>query len=111
MARASLTSSRDFRRVYRSGRRARDNGITVWAVRRDDDGDARLGMAIRASAGTAVERNRVRRRVRAIFRGYAPETGRDVVVQATGDTTGKTFQELEEILGVALGRAGVRSLR
>ena len=68
-------------------------------------------MAIRVGAGSAVERNRVRRRVRAIFQGYVPETGRDVVVQATNDATGKTFQELEELLGVALARAGVRSLR
>lgn len=111
MARASLTSGREFRRVYRSGERVREDGVTVWAARREDGADARLGMAIRAGVGTAVERNRLRRRMRAIFRAYEPEPGRDVVVQATGEAAGRNFQELTTVLGLALARAGVRSTR
>lgn len=111
MAQASLTSGRDFRRVYRSGTRVREDGVTVWVARRDDAADARLGMAIRAGVGTAVERNLLRRRMRAIFRAYEPEAGLDVIVQATGEAAGRNFQKLTEALGLALARAGVRSSR
>jgi ribonuclease P protein component len=62
-------------------------------------------MAVRATTGTAVERNRLRRRIRAIFNAHGPR-GSDVVVAATRDAAGKNFQELKEILSTALDRAG-----
>ncbi|MEA2517009.1 MAG: ribonuclease protein component [Actinomycetota bacterium] len=106
MARASITSGRDFRRVYRSGTRVREDGVTVWAAPNEAQ-VARLGLSIRASVGTAVERNRLRRRVREVFRALEPTPGIDVVVQASPAATGKTFQELADTLKVALTRAGV----
>lgn len=89
----------------------REDGVIVWAARRDDATGARLGLAIRAQVGTAVERNRLRRRMRSIFTDYAPEGGRDVIIQATGEATGRNFQELTEILGRTLARAGVGRTR
>jgi ribonuclease P protein component len=68
-------------------------------------------MAIRAEAGTAVVRNRLRRRIRAIVAAYQPVAGRDVVVQATREAAGRNFQELSVNLSTALGRAGVGSTR
>jgi ribonuclease P protein component len=68
-------------------------------------------MSVRATAGGAVERNKLRRRIREIFRAYEPAPGRDVVVQAGSEATGRNFQELTEDLGLALSRAGVRTLR
>jgi ribonuclease P protein component len=68
-------------------------------------------MAIRASVGTAVERNRLRRRLRAIFSASELAGGHDVIVQATSQAAGKNFQELAEVVGLALDRAGVRSPR
>ena len=108
MARASITSSRDFRRVYRSGKKARVDGVSVWAAPGPDEGRARLGMAVRASVGTAVDRNRLRRRLREIFRAYGPLTGTDVVIHATREAAGRNFQELEDVTVDALSGAGVR---
>jgi ribonuclease P protein component len=68
-------------------------------------------MSIRATAGTAVARNKLRRRVREVFRAYEPVPGRDVVVQAGPEATGKNFQELSEVLSAALQRAGVGTAR
>ena len=100
----SLSSSRDFRRIYRSGRKARADGITVWAAPVADDGPGRLGVAIRASAGTAVERNRARRRIKAILRAGSPPR-HDMVVGADRGATLASFQELELHLTTALAAA------
>ena len=103
---ASITSSRDFRRVYRTGRRARSDGVTVWATQRPDLEGARVGMSVRARAGNAVVRNRFRRRARAIL-GSALPGGAEVVLHADASATGKNFQELDKCIREALGRAGI----
>lgn len=107
MATSSITSGRDFRRVYRTGKKVRDDGITIWAAPRPDAGETRLGMSIRATVGTAVERNRLRRRVKEAFRAYDPVPGRDIVLAATREAAGRNFQELQGSLTTVLERAGV----
>jgi ribonuclease P protein component len=104
MAPASLSSSRDFRRVYRAGRKARADGITVWAAPPAGSGPGRLGIAIRAAAGTAVERNRARRRIKAIVRGLAP-VDHDLIVGADRAAALASFQKLEQHLNAALTAA------
>ena len=106
----SITSSRDFRRVYRTGKRARSDGITLWAVRTEEASIPRVGMSVRARAGGAVIRNRFRRRTRSILRDVLPE-GTEVVVHADAVATGKNFQELDTCLKDALGRAGIGAAR
>ena len=106
----SITSSRDFRRVYRTGTRARSNGVTVWVSRRDELPAPRVGMSVRARAGGAVIRNRFRRRTRAILREVLPQ-GAEVVVHADATATGKNFQELDKCLRDALSRAGIGAPR
>jgi ribonuclease P protein component len=90
------------------------DGVTVWAAPTEaaEAADAtRLGLSIRSSVGSAVQRNKLRRRVRAIFSAYDPAPGRDVVVQATSEAAGRNFQELSEALGLAFQRAGVKAAR
>ena len=94
--------------MYRSGKKVREDGLTVWVAPRSDEADTRLGMSIRATTGTAAERNRLRRRVREIFRAYDPLPGSDVVLAATREAAGRNFQDLQSRLTVALERAGVR---
>ena len=66
----------------------------------------RLGMAISASAGTAVERNRIRRRIRAAFAHCPVGRDRDVVVRADRTAGTVTFHELVAALQTALDEAG-----
>ncbi|HEV3472704.1 MAG TPA: ribonuclease P protein component [Actinomycetota bacterium] len=107
--RLSLARSADFRRVYRSGKRARRDGITVWVARGDEPHrPTRLGLAVRATIGTAVIRNRVRRRLRAAFRAYEPATGFDVVARGDTALTGRNFQQMQADLWAALEAAGLR---
>lgn len=104
----SLARSADFRRVYATGKRARRDGITVWVAPSEDDAQpSRLGLAVRAAIGTAVARNRIRRRLREAFRGFAPAPGFDVVMRAEPGLSGKNFQEMRDHLWGALRAAGL----
>jgi len=105
--RASLRTGRDFARVYRAGRRARVDGITVWVAPAAEPGTTRVGLTVPGSVGGAVKRNRLRRRLREIVRSYGPVTGTDVVVRADRDAAGKNFQELHDVVSSALDGAGV----
>jgi ribonuclease P protein component len=73
---------RDFLRIRQEGRTVRDSVLLLSFHRRDDEGPARLGLAVGRRLGNAVGRNRIKRIVREAFRHHPllfPE-GLDVVV-------------------------------
>lgn len=102
-----LTSPRDFRRVFERGRRASDDGILCVAAAGGADRPPRAGVVTGRALGGAVARNRAKRRARAILRPLVREipSGVDVVVTVKPEATGKTFQEMERSITVALKRA------
>ena len=105
---STIVSSRDFRRLFEQGRRATRNGITIHVVDRPEPGSrSRLGLAVGARCGGAVQRNRVKRRLREAFRAAAPD-GVDVVISARPEARDASYQELEEALSSALRAAGAR---
>jgi ribonuclease P protein component len=80
-----LSRSRDFDAVYRHGRSVSTRFLTLYWFPREDGGDEpRLGLAVPKANGTAVVRNRVKRRLREAWRALLPEiqTGRDYVLVA-----------------------------
>jgi ribonuclease P protein component len=81
-----LSRSRDFDAVYRKGRSVSTRYLTLHVFPRDDDPDGppRLGLAVPKAVGNAVERNRVKRRLRETWREVASEVppGRDYVLAA-----------------------------
>jgi ribonuclease P protein component len=62
-----LTARADFTRCYRHGRRLRTSYFTVYAYQRGGC-VTRLGLAVGKAVGIAVVRNRVKRRLRELFR-------------------------------------------
>jgi len=65
-----LSRSRDFDAVYRHGRSVSTRYLTLyWFAREDraDAGAARLGLAVPKSVGSAVVRNKMKRRLREVF--------------------------------------------
>lgn len=76
-----LLTARDFRAVFRGGRRARTGPLRA-SVRKNGLKHARLGMAIaRKTTRRAVIRNRFRRQIRESFRRHQGElAGLDIVV-------------------------------
>jgi ribonuclease P protein component len=68
--RGRLTRSADFDAVHQLGRAVGGRHLTVrWRAR--GDGEARVGLAVPRSVGTAVERNAVKRRLREAARVHA----------------------------------------
>jgi ribonuclease P protein component len=81
-----LSRSRDFDAVYRHGRSVSTRYLVLYAFPRDGDGDAgeepRLGLAVSRKVGGSVERNRLKRQLRAAFDAMADDVtpGRDYVL-------------------------------
>src|ERR671923_1453049 len=81
-----LSRSRDFDAVYRKGRSVATRFLVLYAFPREDDpeGEPRLGLAVSRQLGGAVERNRLKRRLRAAWEHLGPggRTGHDYVLIA-----------------------------
>jgi ribonuclease P protein component len=78
-----LSRSRDFDAVYRHGRSTATRFFTIYAFPREEDAaDARLGLAIPKSVGTAVKRNRLKRTLREAWRAKERPSGMDFVFVA-----------------------------
>jgi len=60
-----LQKHADFQAVYQQGRKHFSGNITVFYRRREDDGGPRVGFTVGKVLGGAVQRNRIRRRMRA----------------------------------------------
>jgi ribonuclease P protein component len=76
----------------------------VVAARPEPGAPSRLGMSVRTRTGTAVARNRIKRRLRAAFVAAIPP-GHDVVVHADERAAAEGFQELVTHLKMAVTRA------
>jgi ribonuclease P protein component len=65
-----LLKHADFQRVYKLGRRQFTGNMTVFFLRRDSalTGESRVGLTVGKVLGGAVERNRIKRRMREAVR-------------------------------------------
>jgi ribonuclease P protein component len=96
-----LTRRAEFLRVAR-GRRSPTPTFTLQSRRREEADreamrGARLGLTVAKSVGGAVERNRVRRRLKAALRAAAPleaESDHDYVLVARREALGSRFAAL-----------------
>jgi ribonuclease P protein component len=79
--------------------------FVLQARKRDDDGPARVGFTVSRKVGNAVERNRVRRRLREIVRHTAAMCrGHDYVLVGRRAALGLSFERLAEDFDNALIR-------
>ncbi len=96
-----LTSRRQFLEVYKKGRRAGTASFTVFGSL-NNVGHSRLGLTVSRKVGGAVERSRVKRLLREIFRRRSQELEQpmDIVVNVRSTAATKSFRQLEqEFLG------------
>ena len=71
-----------------------------------ETGPTKLGITVPGRSGNAVERNRIKRRVREAFRASGVGPNLEVVVRADREALPLRFQELTKHLATALERAG-----
>lgn len=67
-ARCRLKTQREFRRVYRRGRRAAGRWLTVVGHLGRPSAAARVGLSVSKQHGRAVRRNKIKRLLREAFR-------------------------------------------
>jgi ribonuclease P protein component len=99
----------DFDRVYKKGRRHFATHMTVFYLRRENDeqqGDPsqlRIGFTVRKILGGAVQRNRMKRRLREAVRlqEAKPPVGVDVVINPKASLLRADFDELKSEIGKA----------
>lgn len=99
---------RGFDRVFASRRSVARGALSLrWASAAGKD--TRIGISVARRAGNAVQRNRAKRRLRAIIRslvGGFPQ-GYDIVVVGRPGVASVSYQELASTVQELLSRAGI----
>ena len=103
-----LAREADFRLVYRTGSRRTNDVLTLY-YKPNNGETVRLGLAVGRRFGTAVVRNRLRRRFREAVRGYRGQMSRgyDLIVSPRGRATALSYAELRQAVGRALEAAAI----
>lgn len=92
----SLKQNRDFRRIYSKGKSAVSSCLAVYC-RKSRLPTNRLGITVGGKIGNAVVRNKVRRRIREIYRTNEDklQPGYDVVIVARTRAVVTSYAALE----------------
>ncbi len=88
----------DFERVYQQGRRHFSAHMTVFYLRRQDGKQARVGYTVSRALGGAVDRNRMKRRLREAVRlSWSQMNGPfDIVINPKKSLLHAEFEELKK---------------
>ena len=103
----TLKRNYEFRRVYSKGKSAAAPHLVLYARR--NGGGRRLGITVGGKVGKAVVRNRVRRRLKEIYRLNQGRlrSGVDLVVVARVRAVGASYAALEREFLLLAGRLGL----
>jgi ribonuclease P protein component len=101
-----LRRREDFQRVMANGR-SRADVLLVLKVCQGTGTLSRVGLVTSKKVGGAVERNRVRRRLREIIRPISLRSGIDLVIIARSSAAKAQFAELKISVKSLLKRAGL----
>ena len=104
----SLKGNRAFRRMYAKGKSLASGTVVVYC-RRNGSRQNRLGLTVGTKIGKAVRRNKVRRRLREIYRLHESELrpGWDIVLVARSRAAEAKYRELESDVLRLMGRLGL----
>lgn len=109
-----LLKHADFQAVYRQGKKRISGNVIAFYLERADGAGPRIGFTVGKVLGGAVERNRIRRRMRAAVRHRLAEFSRslDVVLHPRKSVLDLEFAALEKEIGglfAALEKASGRT--
>lgn len=94
----------DFRTAVRRGRRVATSSALYHRLATDPEAPLRFGVIVSKAVGTAVARNRVRRRLKALGRGYVDSgrRGEDVVIRVLPGDPQSSWDILSADMSIAL---------
>jgi len=92
----SLKKNYEFKRLYNRGKSAASPYVAVYC-RKNGSSENRLGITVSTKLGGAVKRNRVKRRLKEIYRLNEEKLicGYDIVIVARMKSRYSSFHELE----------------
>jgi len=90
--------------VYQQGRTWADSLLVMKAMSNGLN-SSRCGLSVTKKVGKAVQRNRVKRLLREIFRLQSVKPGWDIVFIARRDAVNADYHQLEKAVTGLLGRA------
>ena len=104
----TLKQNYEFRRLYSKGRSAVTPCLVLYA-RQSKRNRNRIGFTVSTKLGHAVVRNRVRRRLREIYRLHEAEftPGTELVIVARTRAVSADYTELERTFLSAAGKLGI----
>ena len=104
----SLKLNHLFRRLYHRGKSAANPYLVVYC-RRNGSAENRIGYTVSAKLGHAVVRNRLRRRLREIYRLHEASVlpGWDIVVVARSRAVDASYPKLERSYLSLLDKLGL----
>jgi ribonuclease P protein component len=99
--RSRLLKHADFQAVYRQGKKRISGNLIAFYLERADGSGPRIGFTVGKVLGGAVDRNRIRRRMRAAVRHSLAEFHRsmDVVLHPRKSVLQVEFATLEKEIG------------
>jgi len=100
-----LRDRRDFARVYARGKPFRNELLVLRAL--PSGRGSRFGFTANKTLGTAVVRNRIKRRLREAARSLGCAEGWDVVVNARPGAATASYDQLHIAMSNLMNRAGV----
>jgi ribonuclease P protein component len=105
-----IVAATDYRRLVRSGRKARGSLTLAYGRRSEPGSPLRMGVIVARNVGNAVVRNRVRRRIKAVGWSLAQELqGLDVVLRAMPASATADFADLDGEVRRLVGVLGTRA--
>ena len=63
----SLTKNHEFKRLYNKGKSAASKCVVIYCIK-NNKAENRLGVTVSTKLGCAVQRNRIRRRLKEVYR-------------------------------------------
>ena len=95
-----VRSSRDFTFIQKRGRKLSSKSFVVLSLRQSPPGVSRFGFSVSRKVGNAVVRNRLKRRLRELFRLHRRDlsAARDFVVIAKPGAANLSYAEIVQEL-------------
>jgi ribonuclease P protein component len=106
----SLRKNHEFRRLYSKGKNSASRCVVVYC-RRNGKTENRLGVTVSTKLGGAVDRNRIRRRLKEIYRinESSLRFGYDIILVARTRSKFAGFSELESSVLTLFGKLGLNA--